>query len=82
LVNTHPRDAEAVRVDGSMPITKASGRLLTGSSLDAHNTFAEPNRVSPTPVELTGSDGSVAITLPPRSIVVLALDGAPVASQK
>jgi alpha-L-arabinofuranosidase len=74
LVNTHPREGERVRVDGSRPITKASGRMLTGNSLDAHNTFAEPNQVRPTPIELTGSKGSIDITLPPRSIVVLALE--------
>jgi alpha-L-arabinofuranosidase len=74
LVNTHPRQSERVHVDGSSPITKASGRMLTGSSLDAHNTFAAPNQVRPTSVEFTGTKGSLEITLPPRSILVLALD--------
>jgi alpha-N-arabinofuranosidase len=74
LVNTHPREAEKIRIDRSSPITKASGRMLTGSSLDAHNTFAEPNRVRPTPIELTGSKGSLEVELAPRSIVVLALE--------
>ena len=74
LVNTHPRDAEQVHIDRSSPISKASGRMLTGDSLDAHNTFAEPNRVRPTTVELTGSKGGVDVTLPPRSILVLALE--------
>ena len=48
--------------------------MLTGDSLDAHNTFAEPNRVRPTAVELTGSKGGVDVALPPRSILVLALE--------
>jgi alpha-N-arabinofuranosidase len=74
LVNTHPRDSEQVRIDRSSPLTKASGRMLTGASLDAHNTFAEPNRVRPTPIELTGSNGRLEVTLPPRSILVVALD--------
>ena len=74
LINTHPRDAEQIRIDRSSPITKASGRMLTGASLDAHNTFAEPNRVHPTTVELTGSKGSLEVALPPRSILVLALE--------
>jgi alpha-N-arabinofuranosidase len=74
LVNTHPRDAEQVRIDRSRPITKASGRMLTGASVDAHNTFAEPNRVRPTTVELTAAKGSLELALPPRSILVLALD--------
>jgi alpha-L-arabinofuranosidase len=74
LVNTHPRDGEQVRVDGSRPITRAIGRMLAGSSLDAHNTFAEPNRVRPTAVELAGAKGSLEVTLPARSILVVALE--------
>ena len=74
LVNTHPREAEQVRIDRSSPILKASGRMLTGASLDAHNTFAEPNRVRPTPIELTGSKGGLDVALPPRSILVVALE--------
>jgi alpha-L-arabinofuranosidase len=74
LVNTHPREGELVRVDGSTVITSASGRMLTGASIDAHNTFTEPNRVQPTPIELAGSNGKLEISLPPRSIVVLRLD--------
>ena len=74
LVNTHPRDAEKIRVDNSRPLSRASGRLLTGNSLDAHNTFDDPKQVSPTAIELSGSQGSVELTLPPRSIMVLGLD--------
>lgn len=74
LVNTHPRDSEQVRVEGATPITRASGRMLTGASLDAHNTFDEPNRVRPTAIEVPGAKGSVDISLPPRSIVVVALE--------
>jgi alpha-N-arabinofuranosidase len=74
LVNTHPREDEQVRVEASRPIAKASGRMLTAASLDAHNTFAEPNRVRPTTVDLTASNGSLEITLPPKSILVLSLE--------
>jgi len=74
LVNSHPRDSEQIRVESSTPVAKASGRMLTGASLDAHNTFAEPNRVRPTPVELPGSKGGLEISLPPRSILILALE--------
>ncbi len=74
LINTHPRDAEVVRVDGAQPITRGSGRMLTGASTDAHNTFAQPNSVKPTPVELSGANGKLEVPLPPRSIVVLRLE--------
>ena len=63
-----------MRVEISKPIAKASGRLLTGGSLDAHNTFADPDRVHPTPLELTGSNGKLEIALPPRSIAVVSLE--------
>jgi alpha-N-arabinofuranosidase len=74
LVNAHPRDGEQVRIERSRPISKASGRMLTGATLDAHNTFAEPNRVRPTSVELIGSKGSLEVALPPRSILVVAIE--------
>lgn len=74
LVNAHPRDAERVRVDASTPIFGASGRLLTGDALDAHNTFAEPNRVRPTPIEIEGTGGHLELELPPKSILVVALE--------
>lgn len=74
LINTHPREAEQVRIDGSKPITKARGRMLTGASIDAHNTFSEPNSVRPTPFEVTGSKGDLELSLPPRSILVVALE--------
>src|SRR4029078_13747373 len=74
LINTHPRDGEQIHIEGSTPITKASGRILTGASLDAHNTFDEPNLVHPVPIELTGSKGSLEVSLPPHSVLVLALD--------
>jgi alpha-N-arabinofuranosidase len=74
LVNTHPREGEPVHVAGAKPIAKASGQLLTASSLDAHNTFDEPSLVHPIAVELTASKGGLDIVLPPKSILVLALE--------
>jgi alpha-N-arabinofuranosidase len=55
-------------------LSKASGRLLTGNALDAHNTFAEPERVRPAPVTFTGKEGQLQIELPPKSVLVVALE--------
>jgi alpha-N-arabinofuranosidase len=74
LINTHPRDSERVVVNAAGPIKQARGRLLTGEVIDAHNTFAEPNRVHPTPVQLQGVNGQLEIALPPRSVMVVALE--------
>ncbi len=74
LINTHPSQAERVQVSAARSLAKASGRLLSGSALDAHNTFAAPNQIRPTPVELTGSGGQLQVELPPRSVLVVALE--------
>ncbi len=74
LINTHPKEAERVVVAAAKPIGKAVGRSLSGATLDAHNTFAAPNQVKPVPVEFKGDGGRVAIDLPPKSIMVLALE--------
>jgi alpha-L-arabinofuranosidase len=51
-----------------------SGRVLTAESVQAHNTFDRPEIVKPAPFNNCRiTEGGFAATLPPRSIVVLAL---------
>jgi len=55
--------------------SKVSGRILTHSSLQAHNTFEQPDNIRP--VEFTGAelaDGILSLTLAPASVVVLTLE--------
>ena len=69
VVNTNPAKAADVvlDVDGE----KFSGQLLTAKTMDALNTFENPNQVRPIPYSATALNGKLALTLPPMSIVVL-----------
>lgn len=75
LANTHPSQAAALSVKLAGVTSKAvSGRVLTGATMNAHNTFAAPNAVQP--VAFTGATlaGDVLnIALPAKSVVILTL---------
>ena len=51
-----------------------SGTLLTGATMDARNTFENPDAVHPVPFKgatIAGHD--LALTMPAKSIIVLTL---------
>ena len=51
-----------------------SGRVLTASAMNAHNTFDAPYAIAP--ADFTGAvlkDGLLTLTLPAKSVVVLAV---------
>ncbi len=51
---------------------QVSGRLITAETLDAHNTFADPNNVQPEPFTTAKFlAGQLSVTLPPRSVLML-----------
>lgn len=53
---------------------QVSGRILTAEAMNAHNTFDEPNAVSPQAFDAVESkDGKWVVTLPPKSLVLLTL---------
>jgi alpha-N-arabinofuranosidase len=61
------------RVEGPA-LRSVSGRVLTAAAMDAHNTFAAPDRVQPAAFTGASLQGPVLkVALPPRSVVVLAL---------
>jgi alpha-L-arabinofuranosidase len=75
LVNTNPKESITLRValSGIAPAT-ATGRVLTAPTMQAHNTFAAPDAVKPTPftdVKLAG--GSLDVRLPAKSVAVIEL---------
>ena len=75
LVNLDPKAAATVeaRIEGQR-CKSVSGRVLTAPAMDAHNTFAAPDRVQPTAFNGASLQGPVLkVALPPRSVVVLAL---------
>lgn len=76
LVNLHATEAMDVEVDleGFTP-AGATGQILTGDTMDAHNTFDDPDRVAPEALDvvLDEDDGGVEldIVLPARSVAVV-----------
>lgn len=56
-------------------VEKATGRVLTASSITAHNTFEQTDNVKPVAFDGARPTASgFAATLPPRSVVVLTLE--------
>ncbi|RIV81083.1 alpha-N-arabinofuranosidase [Aurantiacibacter xanthus] len=75
LVNVDPNQAHpvSIRLDG-VNARSASGRVVTASAMDAHNTFDRPDVVAPQ--DFSGarvSGGTLTATLPAKSVVVLQL---------
>ena len=73
LVNLNPDHAAqvSVAIAGAKP-GQVSGTILTGGTMDAHNTFDAPDAVHP--VAFDGAKivgGRLALTLPAKSVVVL-----------
>jgi alpha-L-arabinofuranosidase len=55
-------------------LTSVAGRILTADSITAHNTFDEPDVVRPSPFDGARiEEGGLVIDLPPKALVVLAL---------
>ncbi|MDR8393135.1 alpha-N-arabinofuranosidase [Aliifodinibius sp. S!AR15-10] len=75
--NTHASESQEVAFDlrGTDVDDVIPGRLLTADSVNSINTFEDPDNVSPVSFEdATLEDGTLTMTLPPRSIVVLGLE--------
>jgi len=75
LVNADPNRAVRVvcAIAGAQP-KSANGRVLTAPAMQAHNMFESPDAVKPAPfTDFVLSGGSLAVTLPSRSVAVLEL---------
>jgi alpha-N-arabinofuranosidase len=51
----------------------AAGQVLTADRVDAVNTFDAPDRVSPKPIQATARAGKLRLTVPPKSVAVVAV---------
>ncbi|HNW41702.1 MAG TPA: alpha-L-arabinofuranosidase C-terminal domain-containing protein, partial [Opitutaceae bacterium] len=75
LVNVLPNETATVTCAlAGLDAKSATGRILTATAMDSHNTFAAPDTVVPQP--FTGSviaNGKLTVTLPAKSVVVLEL---------
>jgi alpha-N-arabinofuranosidase len=75
MTNLDPNHARRVAAElrGSR-VSQVSGRILTGSAMNAHNTFDRPNEVAPSTFGGASVSGdTLHVELPPHSIVVLEL---------
>jgi alpha-N-arabinofuranosidase len=70
LVNLDPH--RAARVSTNLTAA-ASGRLLTATTMDAHNTFEHPGAVAPRPFGGVMVDGRLTFDLPAMSIVAVSV---------
>ena len=75
LVNIDARQSKEISIElGDLPAGTVSGRILQAESLQAHNTFAQPQKIKPaafTSAKLAGKN--LQVSLPPHSVVVLQL---------
>ncbi|RDS81575.1 alpha-N-arabinofuranosidase [Dyella monticola] len=73
LVNLDPHHADTVHVRLlGMHAAKVTGRMLTGSAVNAINTFDHPHAVQPVGFDgATLKDGVITATLVPKSVTVL-----------
>jgi alpha-N-arabinofuranosidase len=75
LVNLDPNRAMPLSVSlAGLQATQASGRIITGTAMDAHNSFDAPDTVVPQPftgAQVTG--GTLTLTVPAKSVLVLDL---------
>jgi len=76
LVNLQPNTATPVSITiaGAAP-QRVRGEILTSSTMDARNTFANPDTVVPTSFDgATLAGTKLSLTLPAKSVVVVRLE--------
>ena len=74
LVNADPHRGAHVRITFSgMTSHGASGEVLTADAIDAHNTFADPDRVRRRAISIEWPVNAPALELPAKSVTVVAL---------
>jgi alpha-N-arabinofuranosidase len=76
LVNADPHRAARVacRLDG-FALRSVTGRVLTASTMQAHNSFDRPSAVAPSGFsDFTSAGGRLTVDLPSKSVVVLEIE--------
>jgi alpha-L-arabinofuranosidase len=75
LVNTDPHKAVDVAVNVAGTTLKgAAGKVLTSATMDAHNTFQNPQAIKPTAVSARAAGGELSINVPAKAVMVVALE--------
>jgi alpha-N-arabinofuranosidase len=74
VVNPHASLPQEARIDlAGRPIGRATSSTLSDDDLAAHNSFAEPNRISPSEQALEIEPGDIRHVFPPASVTRLQL---------
>jgi alpha-N-arabinofuranosidase len=74
LVNLDPHNPVKVAAGlQGFAAVSARGRTLTAGAMDAHNTFAEPEIVTPSDIEAGLEDGKLRVELPAKSVTVISI---------
>ncbi|MEO6279238.1 alpha-L-arabinofuranosidase C-terminal domain-containing protein, partial [Roseateles sp.] len=75
LVNTDPHKAVdvAVNVNGTK-VNGAAGKVLTSATMDAHNTFQDPQVIKPAAFSTRAAGGKLSIKVPAKAVMVVALE--------
>ncbi|WP_420458141.1 alpha-N-arabinofuranosidase [Neolewinella sp.] len=73
LVNIDSERSHQVELDvAGLNLSEVEGEILTGDSLDAHNTFEAPGTVTPVAfTEAALRDGKLQLSVPAHSVIVL-----------
>ena len=75
LVNLDPAKAKDIEIDvPGLSIRRASGEMLTGPEIYSINTYERSNVVVPERIEGTVSGDRVRVSLPAKSVAMLALE--------
>jgi alpha-N-arabinofuranosidase len=76
LANLDPNEGRTITTQlRGADVSQVTGRILTASAMNAHNTFAEPEAVRPASFDgARFASGTLTVELPPKSIVVLEIE--------
>jgi len=76
ICNINPKaPAELVCEVRGATVKSVTGRVLTASKMNTHNTFDKPDAVKPTALDgIKLQDGKILATLPSKSIAVLTIE--------
>jgi alpha-L-arabinofuranosidase len=73
-VNLHAEEEASVELDiAGFGAESGAGRTLAGAAIDSHNTFENPDAVTPAPLAVTVNGSVVAVSLPARSVSVITI---------
>ncbi|MFK7733415.1 MAG: alpha-N-arabinofuranosidase [Pseudomonadales bacterium] len=75
IINTNPNQAYPLSIQlNDKPAASLEGRQLTADTMDAHNTFEQPETISPKAIAAQSIEAKLEINIPAKSISVLRIN--------